>query len=211
MLLVCAGMLLRAFALLLRTDPGFTAKGVASFELQLPRERYRDGEAVLRDDAHHPRVVIVDSLFAARVFLGNQEVVDEARGTPRFVTALGSLFGLLALGMAALGLFGVLSFSVQQRTREIGVRMALGAGEARVLRMMLAEGLRLTLIGIAMGTGGALLCSRALAAAVEGVRPNDALTWFGAPLLLLAVAMLACLVPARRAARVDPMVALNDG
>src|SRR5207248_1334399 len=128
------------------------------------------------------------------------ELVNDARGPTRFVTALGSVFGALALGMAALGLFGVLSFSVRQRTREIGVRMALGAGEVRVLRMVLTAGLRLTLLGIVAGIGGALLCSRALAAAVQGVRANDLTIWFGAPLVLLGVALLACWMPARRAA-----------
>jgi ABC-type antimicrobial peptide transport system permease subunit len=89
--------------------------------------------------------------------------------------------------------------------------MALGAGEVRVLRMVLKDGLRLTLFGIAVGMGGAFLSSRALAAALEGVRLNDAVTWLGAPLVLLGVALLACWLPARRAARVDPIVALSDG
>src|SRR4051812_1962375 len=374
MLVVCAGMLLRAFAALLRTNPGFDAGNVVSFELQLPRQRYGDAEAVLRfqdelrggllalpgvtdvgfvrqlpltgsgpmqpyawdeesarrwesisadwrsaspgyfralgirllagrmfddsDDAHHPRVVMVDSLLAARVFPGAQavgkrilleekgekvwreivgviaqprlhdltrdvreqiyepqsqvpvnrlavvvrgadgrtllrpaeqvlhgvdgqlavrqlrllsEIVDEARGPARFVTVLGTIFGSLALLLAALGLFGVLSFSVRQRTREIGVRMALGAPAAAVLRMVLGSGLRLTLLGLLLGLGGAFLCSRALAAAIAGVRTDDALAWIATPLVLLGVAMVACWVPARRAARVDPMVALSDG
>jgi putative ABC transport system permease protein len=152
----------------------------------------------------------VDGQLAVRRARPLAELVDDARGPIRFVTALGSLFGMLALAMAALGLFGVLSFSVRQRTREIGVRMALGAGERRVLGMVLGSGLRLTGLGLALGLGGALVCSRALAAAIEGVRADDAVSWLGAPLVLGIVALLACWLPARRAARVDPMVALND-
>jgi ABC-type antimicrobial peptide transport system permease subunit len=89
--------------------------------------------------------------------------------------------------------------------------MALGAPGPAVLRMILGSGLRLTLLGLLPGLCGAFLCSRALAAAIAGVRPDDALAWLATPLVLLGVAMLACWVPARRAARVDPMVALSDG
>jgi ABC-type antimicrobial peptide transport system permease subunit len=153
----------------------------------------------------------LDALLAIGQLRPLQELVAEARGPARFVTALGSLFGSIALAMAALGLFGVLSFSVRQRTREIGVRMALGASESGVLRMVVASGLRLALLGMVPGLLGALLCSRALAAAIEGVRPGDAPAWVGAPLLLLSVTLLACWLPARRAARVSPVVALTDG
>jgi len=161
----------------------------------------------------HPIELTVHSLdaqLAVRNLRPLADLIDDARGPTRFVTALGSVFGALALAMAALGLFGVLSFSVRQRTREIGVRMALGATEGSVLRNVLSSGLRLTLGGLLLGVGGALACSRALAAAIEGVRAFDALAWSAAPLLLLAVAFLACWVPARRATRVSPTVALTD-
>jgi putative ABC transport system permease protein len=171
--------------------------------------RGADARALLRPALQAVRGV--DAQLAIRQPRLLSEIVEEARGPLRFVTSLASLFGFLALAMAALGLFGVLSFSVRQRTREIGLRMALGAREAEVLRMILGSGLRLTLLGTVLGLCGALLCSRLLAAATEGVRANDALSWAAAPLVLVLVALLACWVPARRAARVDPMVALREG
>src|SRR5262249_24864761 len=111
--------------------------------------RGADARALLRpiERALHE----VDGQLAARNLRPLSELLDEARGPARFVTAMGSLFGSLALGMEALGLFGVLSFSVRQRTREIGVRRALGAAESEVLRMVLASGLRLTLLGLGPG------------------------------------------------------------
>jgi predicted permease len=119
-------------------------------------------------------------------------------------------FGLLALGLAAVGLYGVVSYAVGQRTREIGVRVALGAGRGDVLRMVLGGALRLGLAGVALGLGLAFGAAPLLASVLHGVSGRDPLVFGVAPAVLLAVVLLASLVPARRAARVEPRVALRS-
>ena len=128
------------------------------------------------------------------------------RRYPAFVLAL---FAALALTLAAVGIYGVLSYTVGQRTREIGVRLALGARPADVLRTVVGGGLRLTLIGVAMGGIVAGLAAGALGKLLYGVHPLDPVTFASVPLVLVGVALLAMAAPARRAARVDPMVALR--
>ncbi|UCD74300.1 MAG: ABC transporter permease [Phycisphaerales bacterium] len=127
----------------------------------------------------------------------------------RLSAALCSLFGGLALLLAVIGLYGVMSYMVSQRTHEIGVRMAIGAGRGEVIRLVLRQGLTLTLIGIVLGLAVALGCTRVLSTLLYGVSPYDPLTFAAIAFLLLAVALLACYIPARRAARVDPMIALR--
>jgi macrolide transport system ATP-binding/permease protein len=118
-------------------------------------------------------------------------------------------FGALALALAVVGLYGVLAYSVAQRTREIGIRMALGSARTAVFALVMREGLRLLAVGLAAGLVGAGLAARALSALLLGVRPLDPVTFGAVAALMTAVALLACLVPARRAARVDPIVALR--
>jgi putative ABC transport system permease protein len=127
----------------------------------------------------------------------------------RMASAFFGLFGALGLLLAAVGLSGVLAYSVARRTKEIGVRMALGADPSDVLRMILGEGLALTLAGIVIGLLLALVLTRAVASFLYGVSALDPLTYLATTLLLVGVALLACYFPARRAARVDPMVALR--
>jgi putative ABC transport system permease protein len=115
----------------------------------------------------------------------------------------------VALLLAAVGIYGVMTFSVAQRTHEIGLRMALGAAREQVLALVLREGLVLALIGLALGLGGAGLVGRAMQGMLYGVRTIDFSAFGGVALVLLGAALLACYIPARRATQVDPMVALR--
>jgi putative ABC transport system permease protein len=143
------------------------------------------------------RVATMDSLLAA------------SAAERSFVLILFEAFGLVSLILAATGIYGVLSGSVTERTREIGVRSALGASRGDILALVLRQGMRLTAIGIVLGLLGAAAASQAIAALLFGISPLDPLTYFGVIVLLGAVSMIACALPAWRAAKVDPMVALR--
>lgn len=119
------------------------------------------------------------------------------------------IFAILAVALAAVGIYGVMSYMVSQRTQEIGVRMALGAQAANVRSMILVQTIKLTALGVAIGLAGAFLVARFLSSLLFGVGTHDPLTFLGVALLLLAVAVVAAYVPARRAMRVDPIVALR--
>ena len=136
-------------------------------------------------------------------------VLDDSVGQPRFRTWLLGLFGLLALILAAAGIFGVISYSVSRRTHEIGIRITLGASPQNVLRLILGESARLVVIGLVIGAAASLALSRYLATLLFGVRATDPLTFAAVAVLLAAVALAAAYVPTRRAMRVDPMVALR--
>ena len=127
----------------------------------------------------------------------------------RLLATLAGFVGALALLLAMIGLYGVLSHLVSQQTREIGVRMAVGAQQANVLRMVLGGGMRTALVGVGLGIAGALALTRFLSSLLYGVEPTDPATFITVTLLLLGVALLACYIPARRATRVDPMTALR--
>jgi putative ABC transport system permease protein len=137
------------------------------------------------------------------------EIMDQGLWAPRMGAALLSLFGGLALVLAALGVYGVLSYSVTQQTREIGIRMAMGAERSHVMRLVVGQGLRLAGAGLVLGVVIALVVMRQLASLLFGVSAYDPLTFGGVALLLVLVALLACYIPARRATRVDPLVALR--
>jgi predicted permease len=137
------------------------------------------------------------------------EIVDASVAQPRFQTLLLGLFGALALILAAVGIYGVISYSMIQRTHEIGIRMSFGAQPGQVLRLVMGQGAKLALAGIAIGSAAALALTRLMRSLLFEVSPVDPLTFVGIAALLVAVALAACYVPARRAMRVDPMTALR--
>ncbi len=137
------------------------------------------------------------------------QYVSESVAQPHFSSLLLGIFAGLALALAAVGLYGVIAYSVVQRTHEFGVRMALGAERQDVLRMVLGQGIVLTLAGVGIGVAGALALTRFLGSLLFGIRPNDPATFAAVLLVMTVVALLASYIPARRATRVDPMVALR--
>ena len=120
-----------------------------------------------------------------------------------------ALFALIALLLTGLGIYGVISYLVSERTHEIGIRLALGAERRSILQMVLGQGLGLVIVGAAVGLVGAVVVSHLMTGLLYGVRPTDPLTFVVVALLLIGVALLACYIPARRALRVDPLVALR--
>jgi len=143
------------------------------------------------------------------LFLGGVILREDSRSQVNRTTAFMLVFAGLALALAAIGIFGVISYSVSQRTHEIGIRVALGAKKRDVLRLVVGRGVVLTLVGVTIGAGAALGLTHFLAGMLYGVRPTDPVTYLLACLLLTGVALLASYLPVRRATRVDPMVALR--
>jgi putative ABC transport system permease protein len=136
-------------------------------------------------------------------------IYDEATGQPRFQAALLGLFAVVALVLAAVGIYGVMSYLVTEREREIGIRMALGAEAGDVLKLVVGQGMKLAIVGVLIGLGGALALTRLMQTLLFGVNPTDPPTFIAITLLLTAVALLACWLPARRATTLDPMIALR--
>ena len=137
------------------------------------------------------------------------DIVDSSVSQPRFSSSLLSLFAALALMLASVGLYGVMAYSVSQRTNEIGIRIALGAKQTDVLKMIVVQGMKLALMGVAIGLAGALAIGRFLATMLYQVKPTDPLTLVFMSIALIGVSLLANYIPARRAAKVDPIVALR--
>jgi putative ABC transport system permease protein len=138
------------------------------------------------------------------------DLVSSSAGQPRFRTAVILMFSLLALFVAAIGLYGVMSYGVSQRTQEFGIRIALGASRANLMALVLGHTARLLGFGIAAGLAGTVITARAIATLLFGVKPADALTLAGVTALLALVGMAAGFIPARRAARCDPMESLRQ-
>jgi putative ABC transport system permease protein len=137
------------------------------------------------------------------------QVFTASLGSRKFNLILISSFGIVALLLALAGVFGVMAYSVSRRTREIGVRIAVGASPRDVVTMILGQGMRTIFVGLAIGLAGSLVLTRAMGSMLFGVTAADPLTFAAVVLLLIWAALLACYIPARRAAKVDPMVALR--
>jgi putative ABC transport system permease protein len=150
----------------------------------------------------------------AGLALANVKTMDQwlsnSAAQPRLNTVLLTTFAAIALLIAAIGIYGVLAYSVNQRTREIGLRMALGATPGSVLQLIVSQGMKMVLVGIGIGLAGGLASGRAVSSLVFGVPVRDPATFSLVSVVLIGVALAACIVPARRAARVDPMVALRE-
>jgi putative ABC transport system permease protein len=197
---------------------GLDAAAVDEMYLPFDQVPIREGALVLRGsaDAGTMARLVKDEVLALdpdQPLAGAQPLVEvrvESLAAPRLTATLLGVFAGLALVITAAGLAGLMAFSVSQRTQEIGVRMALGAARSEVLQMILRQGLRLVGIGLVIGAVGAFALSRLMAGLLFGIRPNDAATFVVTGAVLLVIATLACLVPARRAATIDPMVVLRS-
>jgi putative ABC transport system permease protein len=137
------------------------------------------------------------------------DYLSKSIAQPRLNAMLVGLFALIALLLAAAGIFGVMSYSVTQRTQEIGIRLALGAQRYDVLCLIIGQGMRFVAAGVVLGLIGVIVCTRLLQSLLFGVGATDLPTMFAVTLILTAVAFVACLLPARRASRVDPIIALR--
>jgi predicted permease len=167
------------------------------------------GNPLLLNQALREALAATDPLVPTGAVRSMDQVLSHSLALRSFMMMLLSIFGGLALVLASVGIYGVISFAVSQRTREIGVRMALGARPADVLRMVLNEGLKLVAVGVVLGVAASLVLTRLLEGMVYGVRVRDPLIFAVANVLMVAVSLAACYVPARRATRVDPLVALR--
>jgi putative ABC transport system permease protein len=198
-------------------DDGLGAAGTMTVYEPYPQIGWSEMKLFVRSNSNplqfvgvlRSQVMAVDKdLPVADIFTGDHLMAD-AVAQPQLRTMLLSLFAGLALVLASLGIYGVMSNTVAQRTHEIGVRMALGAGQNSVLRLVLRNGMRLTLLGIALGTAGAFALTRLMKGFLFHVTPTDPATFAEVALFLFLVALLASYIPARRATRVDPVVALH--
>jgi putative ABC transport system permease protein len=137
------------------------------------------------------------------------QIVAESVNRRKFAMQIVGLFGIVALLLAGVGIYGVIAYSVTQRTREIGIRVALGASRSTIVRWILKQGMFLTIAGVAAGLLGAFALTRLLRALLFGIGPADVVTYLGVAVVLTFVALIACYIPARRATKIDPLVALR--
>jgi predicted permease len=181
-------------------------------------QRARDRMSLVVRTSNDPRTLIGPVLDAIKSVDPDQpafairtmdDVVDQSLSLRWFNTLLVSLFAASSLLLAMIGIYGVIALTVRQRVREIGVRIALGAQRRSVLGIVFGSGLKLTAIGIFLGLGASLLLSRFIRSLLFAVGPLDPVTYLAVPVLLMLAAVLACLIPASRAVRVDPLIALR--
>ena len=138
-----------------------------------------------------------------------ETVLYEAVARPRFLTLLLAIFGGVALALAAVGTYGVMSYTVAERTHEMGIRMALGAKAGSVVKLVLVQGLKVSALGLGLGVAGALVLTKLMSSILYGVSSTDVMTFVSVPVLLALVSVVACWIPARRATRVDPIEVLR--
>ncbi|HEU0178018.1 MAG TPA: ABC transporter permease [Blastocatellia bacterium] len=183
-----------------------------------PDSQFDTARTLVARTSHDPKLLIGAIRNEARAFnkdaivtglMTMEQRLFNATSGARFNVSLLSLFGLLALALAAIGIYGVVAYAVSERTREIGVRMALGAEARDVLKLVLFQGMKMIVAGLAIGLFAAFALTRAMKNLLYGVSATDPLTFAVVPLLLAAVALLACYIPARRATKVDPLIALR--
>jgi len=227
-LLIGAGLMIRSLTNLWAVNPGFDPQSVITFQYGLDAPAR---PTVYVNLFQRPRAAMTVTMLsdadtqsvtaAARGILRNldaevpaqfrtfSQIYSASLGSRRFNVTLIGFFGLTALLLATSGVFGVMAYSVSRRTREIGVRIALGAVTGDVLKMILAQALGTIFIGVAVGLAGALVLTRAVESLLFGVTATDPLTFGGVTVLLVGTALLACYIPARRATKIDPMVALR--
>jgi ABC-type antimicrobial peptide transport system permease subunit len=182
------------------------ALGATNFPLMI---RVRDGNPMQVMTGVRNALRGVDQSAAIGDVSTMDDVIMSSLGRPRFYFSLLGTFAGVALVLALAGLYGVLSYAVAQRTREIGIRAALGSSRGALVRLVTIEGLQLVAAGVFVGLSGGLVVTRLMEFMLYGVSPLDAITWVGASALMAAAAMLAAAIPAYRASRVDPLIAMR--
>jgi putative ABC transport system permease protein len=184
-----------------RTQQPFPGAGIILRTAGVPLPLAHEAAAVVR--SMNPDMPVFDVKTM-------EDRLAESIGQPRFETAVISFFAAAALFLAAIGIFGVVAYSTAQRTQEIGIRMALGADRADVIQTVLVDGLRPVIFGVALGLAGAFFLTKLISSALFQVTATDPQSFSIAAILLTLVAAIACLGPARRATKVDPVIALRE-
>ena len=167
------------------------------------------GEPMSMVNGVRQQIASIDPTLPLANVASMNEVLHESVARPRFLTALLAIFAIVALALAAIGTYGVMSYSVQERRQEIGIRMALGAESGGVMKMIVGQGFGVAALGLVIGTGGALALTRLMQTMLYGVSATDTVSFISAPLVLALVALAACWIPARRATTVDPAIVLK--
>ncbi len=191
--------------------PGFTAIALMALALGIGANTaiFSLVNAVLLRPPVRREVQAIDPDQPIAAVKTMQRWLDTSVAAPRYRTALLGLFALMALVLASTGIYGVMSYSVTQRTHEIGVRMALGARQLDVLKLVVRQGMSLVVIGVALGLVGAIALTRVMTTLLFDVTARDPATFVAVATLLALIAFIACYIPARRATKVDPLVALR--
>jgi ABC-type antimicrobial peptide transport system permease subunit len=193
-------VLFRSLAQTTATDPSFLGYTLIV--------RYQGDSAAVANEVRSQ----IHTLDPAMAVYNEETMVDHLRSAlflPRLGGTLFGIFGIIGLLLAAIGLYGIMSYSVSRRTREIGIRIALGAQIGAVQRLIVRQGMLLAAAAVLLGLPAALVLAKFSSSFLYGIRPHDLVTFLTVPLLLLGIALVACWIPARRAARVDPQTALR--